>query len=116
VDTGKPLYIFDAGDFDAKDRATAWWRLPHNYRYKPLTHRLAMRFGPARMRREIGNIQDVLVESGNAQWLTRAVITAAAQRLQAQMAVKRAPNVHDSPARADLARATQAVRRLVISP
>jgi hypothetical protein len=107
--------VFDVGDFDSNDRAAPWWRLPHNYRYKPLTHRLAMRFGPTRMRREIGNIQDVLVESGNAQWLTRAVITAAAQRLQAQMTVKPAPKVHDSPARADLERATQAVRRLVIS-
>jgi mitochondrial fission protein ELM1 len=115
VDTGKPLYVFDVGDFDSKDRAASWWRLPHNYRYKPLTHRLAMRFGPTRMRREIGNIQEALVESGTAQWLTRAVIPEAAQRLQAQMTVKRADGGRDSPARADMERATQAVRRLVIS-
>lgn len=115
VDTGKPLYVFDVGDFDSNDHATPWWRLPHNYRYKPLSHRLAMRFGPTRMRREIGNIQDALVESGNAQWLTRSVIAQAAQRLQAQMKVKRTADAHESPARADLRRATQAVRRLVIS-
>jgi hypothetical protein len=47
--------------------------------------------------------------------LTRAVIPEAAQRLQAQMTVKRAAGGRDSPARADMERATQAVRRLVIS-
>ena len=36
----------------------------HNYRYKPLSHRLAMRFGPQRMRRDIGNIQSAMVDSG----------------------------------------------------
>ena len=44
--TNKPLLIFDMGDGDV-----TWWRLRHNYRYKPLSHRLAMRFGPRRMRR-----------------------------------------------------------------
>lgn len=116
VDTGKPLYVFDVGDFDVESRAVHWWAQAHNYRYKPLTHRLAMRFGPMRMRREIGNIQDVLVESGNAQWLSRAVVAPAAQRLQAQIAVTPNAAVHESAVRADLERATQAVRRLVIAP
>jgi mitochondrial fission protein ELM1 len=61
---GRPLHIFDMGDGD-----TAWWRLRHNYRYKPLSHRLAMRFGPRRMRRDVGNIQQALVASGRANWL-----------------------------------------------
>ncbi len=70
--TGKPLSIFDMSDA-ALERATGvhrpWWRYAHNFRYKPLTHRLAMRFGPQRMRRDIGNIQRELVASGQAVWL-----------------------------------------------
>ena len=64
---GRPLYIFDPGD-----GATPWWRLSHGWRYKPLSHRLAMRFGPRRMRREIGRIQEALVASGAARWLDEA--------------------------------------------
>ena len=60
----KPLYIFDMGD-----GATPWWCCRHNYRYKPLSHHLGMRFGPARMRRDIGRIQHALVDSGQAVWL-----------------------------------------------
>jgi hypothetical protein len=109
VDTGKPLYIFDVGD------AQSWWRLPHSYGYKPLTHRFAMRFGPVRMRRDIGNIQDVLVGSGQAQWLSPEMVDAAAKALQAQVTTTAAPVSRGSVARADLQRATQAVRQLVIS-
>ncbi|HBO14400.1 MAG TPA: nucleoside-diphosphate sugar epimerase [Halieaceae bacterium] len=61
---GRPVYIFDPGD-----GATPWWRLRHGWRYKPLSHRLAMRFGPQRMRRDIGRIQDALVGAGAARWL-----------------------------------------------
>jgi mitochondrial fission protein ELM1 len=61
---GKPLHIFDMGDGD-----TSWWQLRHNYRHKPLSHRLAMRFGPVRMRRDVGKIQQALVGSGRANWL-----------------------------------------------
>jgi len=61
---GRPVYIFDPGD-----GATPWWRLRHGWRYKPLSHRLAMRLGPRRMRRDIGCIQDALVASGSARWL-----------------------------------------------
>ncbi len=107
VDTGKPLYIFDVGDADS------WWRLPHNYGYKPLTHRLAMRFGPRRMQRDIGNIQDVLVDSGRAQWLTHETVAPAAQALLSQMQAAAAPVKQDSMVRADLQRAVRAVRQLV---
>ncbi len=65
ADTGKPLFVFDVGD-----GATPWWRLAHNYRYKPLSFHAAMRFGPRRMRRDVGRIQDELVASGRARWLT----------------------------------------------
>ncbi|HKK22406.1 MAG TPA: ELM1/GtrOC1 family putative glycosyltransferase [Pseudohaliea sp.] len=64
---GRPLYIFDPGD-----GATPWWRLRHGWRYKPLSHRLAMRLGPRRMRRDIGRIQAALVASGAARWLDEA--------------------------------------------
>jgi mitochondrial fission protein ELM1 len=62
--TGKPLHIFDMGDGVAP-----WWRCLHNYRYKPLSHHFGMRFGPTRMRRDIGKIQKALVDSGQAVWL-----------------------------------------------
>ena len=61
--TGKPLHIFDPAD------AGRWWLQAHNYRYKPLSHRLAMTFGPKRMRRDVGRIQEALVASGQAAWL-----------------------------------------------
>ena len=62
--TCKPLYIFDLGDDERR-----WWRYAHNFRYKPLSHRLAMRFGPRRMRRDIGRIQHALIANGRAVWL-----------------------------------------------
>lgn len=64
----KPLYIFDMHD----DPKTRWWRHRHAWRYKPVSHRLAMRFAPQRMRRDIGRIQNALVSAGEAQWLNTA--------------------------------------------
>jgi len=61
--TCKPLYIFDPGD------TRSWWRHAYNFRYKPLTHRLAMLFAARRMHRDVGNIQRQLVASGRAVWL-----------------------------------------------
>ncbi|MCX2982427.1 nucleoside-diphosphate sugar epimerase [Halieaceae bacterium IMCC14734] len=61
---GKPLHIFDMED------AGSWWRHGHQFRFKPLSHRLAMRWGPQRMRRDIGKIQQLLVASGAAHWLS----------------------------------------------
>jgi mitochondrial fission protein ELM1 len=72
--TGRPLYIFDLADCPASapDPSAVdcrpWWRIAHNYRYKPLTHRLAMRFAPARMRRDISRIQQGMVTAGRAVW------------------------------------------------
>ncbi len=64
--TGKPLHIFDPGD------AARWWRYRHSYRFKPLSHHLAMRLAPRRMRRDVGNIQRALVAEGRAVWLGQA--------------------------------------------
>jgi len=61
---GKPLAIFDMGE-----GSSPWWLHWHNYRYKPLSHRLAMWLGPRRMRRDVGNIQRELVADKRACWL-----------------------------------------------
>ena len=102
---GRPLYIFDVADPQAH-----WWRLSHNYRYKPMSHRLAMRWGPVRMRRDIGKIQEQLVHSGAASWLEPAGIAAAADKICARAG---GTVVSGSLAREELARAAAAVRQLV---
>lgn len=107
ADTGRPLYIFDMGD-----NAAHWWLLPHSYRYKPLSHRMAMHIAPRRMRRDVGNIQNALVGSGRAHWLTPAMIAVAAENLQASVS-RSYSAAAGSIARNDLQRAAQAVRRLV---
>ncbi|MEZ5503527.1 MAG: ELM1/GtrOC1 family putative glycosyltransferase [Halioglobus sp.] len=109
ADTGRPLFIFDVGDGAAR-----WWRLAHNYRYKPLSHRLAMRFAPTRLRRDVGNIQNALVGAGRAQWLVPAMLPAAARALRA--GIDRSPpnRAAGSVATEELQRAARAVRRLVI--
>jgi uncharacterized protein len=110
ADTGRPLYIFDPGDGD-----TPWWKLPHAYRYKPLSHRLAMRFGPRRMRRDIGNIQSALVNSGRARWLQPQAITAAAESLAAcgNSDGRENPGMVESAAQLELERTADAVRQLL---
>lgn len=109
ADTGRPLYIFDVGDGAAR-----WWLLPHSYRYKPLSHRLAMRIAPRRMRRDVGNIQHALVGYGRAQWLAPGMIPQAAAGLQARAVVTPAAATVCA-AGDELQRTAQAVRRLVTS-
>lgn len=70
--TGKPLYIFDMAD----SPGTPWWKHSHAWRYKPVSHRLAMRCAPRRMRRDVGRIQNALVSAGSAQWLDERSATA----------------------------------------
>ena len=108
--TGRPLFIFDVGDGD-----TAWWRLSHNYRYKPLSHHFAMRFGPQRMRRDVGKIQSALVASGQAMWLDADGIAGAAGSLSRRHQERSAPPARRSPATAEqeLQRTAEAVRRLL---
>ncbi|MEZ5573539.1 MAG: mitochondrial fission ELM1 family protein [Halioglobus sp.] len=111
-DTGRPLYIFDVGDGAAR-----WWLQSHSYRYKPLSHRIAMLLGPRRMRRDVGNIQNALVESGRAQWLTHATITPAVQALRGRMGIghSAAAGGADAVSLQELQRTAQAVRQLVTS-
>jgi len=102
---GRPLYIFDVGD-----GGTPWWQLLHNYRYKPLSHRFAMRWGPVRMRRDIGNIQQQMVNSGIASWLDSEGIALAADKICAPIADTA---VTGSLAQEELRRTATAVRQLV---
>ncbi len=102
---GRPLFIFDVGD-----GPRPWWRLAHSYRYKPLSHRIAMRLGPLRMRREIGNIQAALVAGGVARWLEPSTIAAASAELLAPAA---ADGGAGSLAARELAATATAVRRLL---
>lgn len=64
---GRPLYLFDPGDPPG-----TWWQHRHNFRHKPLSHALAMRLAPVRMRRDVSRIQNALVEAGRARWLDEA--------------------------------------------
>ncbi|MBP6682192.1 MAG: mitochondrial fission ELM1 family protein [Halioglobus sp.] len=102
---GRPLFIFDVGD-----GSRAWWRLVHSYRYKPLSHRIAMHLGPLRMRREIGNIQAALVAGGLARWLEPGTIAAASAEL---LAPAQADELAGSLAARELAATATAVRRLL---
>jgi mitochondrial fission protein ELM1 len=63
----RPLYLFDPGDPPG-----TWWRQRHNFRHKPLSHALAMRLAPVRMRRDISRIQSALMEQSRARWLDEA--------------------------------------------
>lgn len=63
--TGKPTYL--ASISPAADRP--WWLHRASYRWKPLTHRLAMVLAPARFSRDVGRIHAELVEDGRAAWL-----------------------------------------------
>ncbi len=114
--TDKPLFIFDLADGPGR-----WWLKAHNFRRKPLSHRIAMRYGPLRMRRDVGVIQQVLVESGQARWLqAEAQVNAeqlrAALARKAESAAAQADEGSLAPARlasAELARTAEAVKRLL---
>jgi hypothetical protein len=70
-----------------------------------------MRFGPHRMRRDIGNIQSALVGSGRAAWLEPAMIPSAAAVLKvSDAAIPAARGTADD----ELRRAAQAVRQLLL--
>jgi len=71
-----------------------------------------MRFGPVRLRRDVGNIQSALVASGRAKWLASDMIAQDSLSLAAPISsVPAAP----APATAEeeLLGTAQAVRRLV---
>lgn len=94
--TNKPVSIFDPADASAQ-----WWRYPYNFHHKPLSHHLAMRVGPRRMRRDVGNIQRALVASGSAVWLGEPAPAAAqgAPANELQRAVERVKALLGQPHR-----------------
>lgn len=68
----RPLYVFDLSD-----AARPWWMTLHNFRYKPLTHRLAMWLAPQRLRRDVSRIQEKLVADGAAVWAGQDAVAVA---------------------------------------
>ncbi len=67
--TGKPLHIYNFSN-----RALPWWCYWSNYRFNALVHRLAMKIGPKRMRRDVGKIQYALVATGRARMLNESAL------------------------------------------
>ena len=102
----KPLFVYDLSDTDSP-----WWMLPHSFGVKPLSHRVAMLLGPRRMRRDISKIQDGLVRSGQAKWLTADAIAQLGNELPSTEGVSPGADPASASA-ADLQRATAAVQRL----
>ena len=90
----KPLHLFALHD------TGRWWRRAHNWRIKPLSHRLAMAFGPRRMRRDVMRILELAVAEDRARWLGEPP----------PPAVEPAPPI--AAPEADLDRAAQRVRAL----
>jgi mitochondrial fission protein ELM1 len=101
---GRPVFIFDLDDGDVH-----WSAHSHAWGYKPLSHRLAMRWGPARMRRDIGRIQEALVAAGRATWLSESNLQVAATEVAASEGRERAPG----PTEDELRQTAAAVRQLV---
>jgi mitochondrial fission protein ELM1 len=101
--SGAPLYIYDLSDCADPSHGAApcppWWRRAYLLRWKPLSHFLAMRLAPRRMRRDVSRIQQRLVEQGRAVWAGQA-------------GEPGNPAEEDT----DLARAAQRVRALFGSP
>jgi len=75
--TLKPVYIYDLLQHPVPLPAAApeagsrrpWWLCPESYRWKPLSHRLAMHLGPRRMRRDVRIMHRQLMTRGRAVWL-----------------------------------------------
>ena len=73
--TGKPVQVFPLGEgrFAMGPRAAEtspfWWRDPRNWRFRPLSHRLAMALAPARFRRDVRVLLDRLTAAGRVSWL-----------------------------------------------
>jgi len=63
--TGKPVYLASV----AQPGSRPWWLQGASYRWKPLTHRVAMAIAPARFSRDVDRIHQALVSSGRAAWL-----------------------------------------------
>ncbi len=65
VATGKPTLLADV----TAPGPRPWWLETSSYRWKPLTHRLAMRLAPKRFTRDVGRIHRELRAAGRIRWL-----------------------------------------------
>ncbi len=63
--TGKPTYLAPVTLPDSRP----WWLQGTSYRWKPLTHRLAMALAPRRFHRDVSRIHAALLAQGRAAWL-----------------------------------------------
>ena len=79
--TRRPVYIFDPGNHPVALHCSGvgkqtsltdtrrWWQRAENYRWRPLTHLLAQKIGPSRMRRDVAVMQRHLIDNRRAVWL-----------------------------------------------
>ena len=76
IATGKPVHIYHPQrhpvDLAGPAIGRPDWLRPGYYGWRAVTHRLAMRFGPARMKRDVPALLQQLVDSGRAAWLGAA--------------------------------------------
>ena len=63
--TGKPTHLLSW----PHEHNSAKWLNPRQYGWKPLSHRLAMRVAPRRLRRDVLRFQDQLARQGYLRWL-----------------------------------------------
>ena len=70
VDTGRPLYLFAIETPGGRP----WWLRHENFRWKPLSHRVAMALAPRRMRRDVNRVMRQLVAAGQARWLDESPV------------------------------------------
>lgn len=71
--TGKPVYLMHPRQhplpLDSEFAPGPDWLRPGWYGWRPVSHRLAQRLGPRRMRRDVPALLQSLVDSGRAAWL-----------------------------------------------
>jgi len=66
--TGKPVFVVPI-DSAAPEDGSRWWLRMNNFGWKPLTHRLAMRYAPRRFYRDVRRLHFSLVAAGLIRWL-----------------------------------------------
>lgn len=67
--TRRPVYIFDMHDGQRGGLSGRLQALGNAMRYRALTHHLAQRLAPSRMRRDVSRMHEALIRSGRAVWL-----------------------------------------------
>lgn len=70
--TRRPVYIFDMHDRQRAGMSGRLQALGNALRYRALTHHLAQRLAPSRMRRDVSRMHEALIRSGRAVWLGEA--------------------------------------------